>query len=75
MRDKKKMIREVRRRSIMVTLVLKIQVEKLMKFQQTDSNDEPSRSGWAGNKAIQVCIMILKAITALPDNKQTQRIE
>ena len=69
------MIREFRRRSIMVTFVLKIQLEKLMKFQQTDSNDEPSQSGWAGNKVIQVCIMILKVITALPDNKQTQRIE
>ena len=46
-----------------------------MNFQQTNSNDEPSRSGWAGNKVIQVCIMILKVITALPDNKQTQRIE
>jgi len=38
----KKMIREVRRRAMMVTFVLKSRVEKLMKFQQTDSNDEPS---------------------------------
>jgi len=36
------MIREVRRRAMMVTFVLKSQVEKLMKFHQTDSNDEPS---------------------------------
>ena len=52
---------------------------------ETDSNDKPStilikslynyQSGWAGNKVIQACIMILKVIIALPDNNQTQRIE
>jgi len=55
----------------MMTFFLKIQVEKLIKFQQTDSNDKPptilikslynSQSGWAGNKVIQVCIMIFKS--------------
>ena len=58
---------------------------ELRKFQQTDSNDKPStisikslynyQLGWAGNKVIQACIMMLKVIIALPDNNQTQRIE
>jgi len=34
-----------------------------------------SQSGWAGNEVMQACIMILKVLAALPDNKQTQGIE